>query len=110
MEHTPDFNDGVSAKELFGGKMGYTYDDIILLPGHINFSVDEVNLSTRLTKNIRLNTPFVSSPMDTVTESHMAIAMALQGGIGIVHYNVRNKINATLHSNSICASNLQTIT
>lgn len=87
VDHTPDFNDGVSAKELFGGKMGYTYDDIILLPGHINFSVEEVNLSTKLTKNIRLNTPFVSSPMDTVTESHMAIAMALQGGIGIVHYN-----------------------
>jgi len=82
-----DFSDGVSAKELFGGKMGYTYDDIILLPGHIAFSVDDVTLNTHLTSNITLTLPFVSSPMDTVTEAPMAIAMALQGGIGIIHYN-----------------------
>jgi len=87
VEHEPDVPDGVSAGELFGGKMGYTYDDVILLPGHINFGVDEVSLRSNLTKNIRLTLPFVSSPMDTVTEAHMAIAMALQGGIGIIHYN-----------------------
>lgn len=82
-----DFADGVSAAELFGGKMGYTYDDLILLPGHIDFSVDEINLSSKLTKNITLTLPFVSTPMDTVTEAPTAIAMALQGGIGIIHYN-----------------------
>jgi IMP dehydrogenase/GMP reductase len=87
IEHTSDFPDGVSAAELFGGKMGYTYDDIILLPGHIDFSVEEISLASPLTKNISLVMPFVSSPMDTVTEAPMAIAMALQGGIGIIHHN-----------------------
>ena len=66
---------------------GLTYDDFILLPDHISFGVDEVNLATNFTRDIRLSLPFVSSPMDTVTESEMAIYMALLGGIGIVHYN-----------------------
>ena len=94
VDHESDYPDGVSAAELFGGRVagqapgiGYTYDDIILLPGHIDFSVDEINLTSPLTKNITLTLPFVSSPMDTVTEAPMAIAMALQGGIGIIHHN-----------------------
>lgn len=85
-----DFNpkmDGKGAIELFGSGTGYTYDDVILLPGHIHFTLDDVSLETRLTRNIRLKTPLVSSPMDTVTESEMAINMALLGGIGIIHYN-----------------------
>lgn len=79
--------DGLSAASLFGKGFSLTYDDFILLPAHIDFAVDEVSLETSLTRNIRLKLPFVSSPMDTVTEAKMAINMALLGGIGIVHYN-----------------------
>merc|ERR1719313_3072201 len=83
--------DGRSAQEIFGKPetlIGYTYDDLICLPGFIDFTVNEVVLETQFTKNIRLKTPVVSSPMDTVTESQMAIGMALQGGIGIIHTNM----------------------
>jgi IMP dehydrogenase len=79
--------DGLDAKTLFELESGLTYDDFILLPDHISFGVNDVNLATSFTRDIRLNLPFVSSPMDTVTESEMAIYMALLGGIGIVHYN-----------------------
>lgn len=84
----PADEDGCSAEELFQGKTGYTYDDIIMLPRHIDFSAYDVSLKCRLTRNITLHTPLVSSPMDTVTEARMAIAMALQGGIGFIHYNL----------------------
>ena len=80
--------DGVSAQELFEtSTLGLTYRDFILLPGYIDFQANEVQLKTKLTKNIELKRPFVSSPMDTVTEAEMAIAQALNGGIGIIHYN-----------------------
>ncbi len=79
--------DGLSADDMFRRGVSLTYDDFILLPGHIDFASDAVSLDTRLTRNISLKAPYVSSPMDTVTESKMAIAIALHGGIGIVHYN-----------------------
>ncbi len=86
---TDDFEllDGMSAVEFFEKGTGYTYDDFILLPGHINFDADVVSLDTRISRDLSLKTPFLSSPMDTVTEADMAINMALQGGIGIIHYN-----------------------
>ncbi|XP_024394252.1 uncharacterized protein [Physcomitrium patens] len=80
-------SDGFSAGSLFKQGFSYTYDDLIFHPGYINFAVDDVDLSTSLTRNIKLRTPCVSSPMDTVTEESMAVAMAAVGGIGFVHYN-----------------------
>ena len=72
---------------MFGGGSGYTYNDFIILPNHISFDANDVSLKSRITRKIELNTPFISSPMDTVTEAQMAIHMALFGGIGIVHCN-----------------------
>lgn len=80
--------DGLPASRLFGQGITYTYDDVIFHPGHIYFGAHEVSLTTNLTKQIRLNSPVVSSPMDTVTEANMAIVMATLGGIGFVHYNM----------------------
>ncbi|XP_021866637.2 inosine-5'-monophosphate dehydrogenase 2 [Spinacia oleracea] len=79
--------DGFSAERLFNQGYSYTYDDVIFLPHYIDFATDSVQLHTKLTKNISLSIPCVSSPMDTVTESYMAVAMASLGGIGILHSN-----------------------
>jgi len=72
----------VSGSQLICEGHGLTYNDFILLPGYIDFFPKEVELMSPLTKKITLKTPLVSSPMDTVTESEMAIAMALGGGNG----------------------------
>jgi len=67
---------------------GLTFDDVLLVPAYSEVMPAEVDVSSQLTRNIRLNLPIISSPMDTVTEAEMAIGMAQEGGIGIVHKNL----------------------
>ncbi|MCG9132498.1 IMP dehydrogenase [Candidatus Poribacteria bacterium] len=68
-------------------KEGLTFDDVLLIPAESDVLPEQVDTSTQLTRNLRLNIPICSAPMDTVTESTLAIALAREGGIGIIHYN-----------------------
>ena len=65
-----------------------TFDDVLLLPGYSEVLPKDVSLKTKLTRDIELNIPVISAAMDTVTESALAIAMAQEGGIGIIHKNM----------------------
>ena len=65
-----------------------TFDDVLLVPAYSQVLPRDTDLSTRLSRNIRLNLPLVSAAMDTVTESRLAIAIAQEGGVGIVHKNL----------------------
>src|SRR3982750_4830077 len=86
---TPSYETGDSTgvPDKFAA-VGLTYDDVLLLPGETDVIPAEVDTSTRLTREIELRVPLVSSAMDTVTESRMAIAMARQGGLGVLHRNL----------------------
>ncbi len=77
----------VAASEKFAG-LGLTFDDVLLLPGESDVIPSEADTSTRLSKRITLRIPLLSSAMDTVTEARMAIAMARQGGVGVLHRNL----------------------
>ena len=79
--------DGITGAALMGEGQGLTYNDFIIMPGYIDFEPKDVELTSALTRKITLRAPLVSSPMDTVTESEMAISMALGGGIGMIHHN-----------------------
>ncbi len=68
-------------------KQGFTFDDVLLIPAESEVLPDEVDTTTRLTRNIRLNIPICSAAMDTVTEASLAVAIAREGGIGIIHRN-----------------------
>ena len=69
-------------------KLALTFDDVLLKPAHSTILPKEVDLSTELSKNIKLKIPFLSAAMDTVTESKLAIALAREGGMGIIHKNL----------------------
>ncbi|WP_119674987.1 IMP dehydrogenase [Deinococcus sp. RM] len=70
------------------GQEGITFDDVLLQPRHSQVLPHEVDLGAQLTRRVRLNIPFVSAAMDTVTETNMAVAMAREGGIGVIHKNM----------------------
>ncbi|MEI6750870.1 MAG: IMP dehydrogenase, partial [Bacteroidota bacterium] len=74
---------------------GLTYDDVLLIPAYSEVLPRQVNISSRFSRNIRLNVPIVSAAMDTVTESVMAIAIAQEGGIGVLHKNMSIEAQAT---------------
>src|SRR5215472_1468545 len=71
-----------------------TFDDVLLVPAHSTVLPREVSLATRLTRTIQLNIPLLSAAMDTVTEARLAIALAQEGGVGIVHKNMPPKAQA----------------
>lgn len=73
---------------IFENREYLTYDDVLLLPGYTDFERQDITLKTRLTRTISLEIPFVSAPMDTVTEAELALVLAKRGGIGIIHRNL----------------------
>ncbi|WP_165986636.1 IMP dehydrogenase [Streptomyces sp. YIM 98790] len=84
-DHVAAHVDGVPEKF---GKLGLTYDDVLLLPGAADMAPEDISTSSRVTRNVRVSIPLVSAAMDKVTEARMAIAMARQGGVGVLHRNL----------------------
>lgn len=89
--------------------LGLTFDDVLLLPGFSDFPREDISLDTRVTKNISLKIPFVSAPMDTVTESELAIKLGQLGGIGIIHRNLSiddqvKEVKKTLKAGVLCGA------
>ena len=82
--------------KLEDAKMGYTYDDVLLIAGPSRVEPIGVNVESALTRHIKLNIPVVSSPMDTVSEAEMAIALARLGGIGIIHRNNKREVQVEM--------------
>ena len=75
-------------------KEGFTFDDVLLVPAESHVLPNDIDVSVQLAKNILLNVPIMSASMDTVTEAEMAIAMARQGGLGVIHKNMSIKAQA----------------
>ena len=79
----PSGSDGI-----LSARQALTFDDVLLAPRRAGVLPSEVDVGTKLTRDVRLNIPLVSAPMDTVTESRLAIALAQEGGIGVIHKNL----------------------
>ncbi|NLB15228.1 MAG: IMP dehydrogenase, partial [Clostridiales bacterium] len=79
-------------------KEGLTFDDVLLIPRRSDILPNQVKLGTRLTKTIKLNIPMMSAAMDTVTEANLAIAIAREGGVGVIHKNmsIENQVDNVL--------------
>jgi IMP dehydrogenase/GMP reductase len=84
--YNTDLIQGIKAMRVI--QKALTFDDVLLIPAHSSVLPRDVSLQTKLTRNITLNIPLVSAAMDTVTEARLAIALAQEGGIGIVHKNL----------------------
>ena len=94
------------------GKEGLTYDDVLLIPQESDITPNMVELSTNLTKTLKLNIPLMSSAMDTVTESEMAIAMAREGGIGIIHKNMtieQQALEVDVNRSTVAGSSIEAL-
>ena len=76
------------SEKLNKAREGYTFDDFLLVPNVSTVEPKDVKTKTRVSPNLELNIPIISSAMDTVTESDMAIAMAQEGGLGVIHRNM----------------------
>ncbi len=74
-------------EKLTNAREAITFDDVLIRPGYSEVSIADIDVSTKVTKSIKLKLPLVSSPMDTVTEASLAKAMARRGGVGVIHYN-----------------------
>ena len=90
---TRNFPSSDNQSQKFFGE-GLTFDDVLLMPGYSQVVPRDVDIKTRLTKEITLNIPLLSAAMDTVTEHRLAIALAQEGGIGVLHKNMSIEMQA----------------
>src|SRR5512143_4059009 len=81
-------------EELFKPNEALTFDDVLIVPGYAEVLPDQTDVSANLTRDIRLSIPILSAAMDTVTEAHLAIALAREGGVGILHRNMSPQMQA----------------
>ena len=102
------------SEKLNNAPMGYTFDDFLMLPSVSSVEPKDVETTTQISRNYRINIPIISSAMDTVTEAEMAIALAQEGGLGVIHRNMTineqiNEIKRVKRSGDLTISDVITI-